>query len=505
MIAQVIVNHNSKAVDKLYDYRVPKEAEDKIGVGFRVIVPFGRGNQQKEAFVFKINEKSRAEELKEIESVVDKARVFDDKMLKLIYWMREKYLCSYIDIIRAVVPAGISAKPEEWIVIANPNVPLRSQTQKKIFDILSDNGGACEINYFMQFFENNVRTHISRMCENGALKLEYRENVKVKDRQIRVAKLDIDEADLNDETELLYKNRAYAQAKILEILSGNEFIAVSDLVKFADCSYNTVSALEKKGLIKLMNITVLRQPETVMEVKRSTPPQLNDEQKAAAEKISELINAEKYASALLYGVTGSGKTEVFMNAIENVIAKGKQAIMLVPEISLTPQTVNRFTSKFGKRIAIMHSGLSLGERYDQWKRIRSGEADIVIGARSAVFAPCNNIGIIIMDEEHEQTYKSEMPPRYETHEVAKFRAAQHDAVLLLASATPSVKSFQKALNGEHVLLKLTKRANEGHMPEVIITDMRKELEESATNLSSAAGCQKKSKKIFKIKNKRFYF
>ncbi len=484
MIAQVIVNHNSKAVDKLYDYRVPKEAEDKIGVGFRVIVPFGRGNQQKEAFVFKINEKSRAKELKEIESVVDKERVFDDKMLKLIYWMREKYLCSYIDIIRAVVPAGISAKPEEWIVIANPNVPLRSQTQKKIFDILNDNGGACEINYFMQFFENNVRAHISRMCENGVLKLEYRENIKVKDRQIRVAKLDIDEADLNDETELLYKNRAYAQAKILEILSGNEFIAVSDLVKFADCSYNTVSALEKKGLIKLMNITVLRQPETVMEVKRSTPPQLNDEQKAAAEKISELINAEKYASALLYGVTGSGKTEVFMNAIENVIAKGKQAIMLVPEISLTPQTVNRFTSRFGKRIAIMHSGLSLGERYDQWKRIRSGEADIVIGARSAVFAPCNNIGIIIMDEEHEQTYKSEMPPRYETHEVAKFRAAQHDAVLLLASATPSVKSFQKALNGEHVLLKLTKRANAGHMPEVIITDMRKELEEGNKSIFS---------------------
>lgn len=484
VIAQVIVNHNSKAVDKLYDYLVPQEMEKMLGVGFRVIVPFGRGNQKKEAFVFKLIENSKTGRLKTIESVVDKERVFDDKMLGLIYYMRERYLCSYIDALRVIVPTGISAAPEEWVKLENPYAKPRTQIGKKIIEILKDNGGACEINYFMQFFESNVRSHILRMCENGVLKIEYREHIKVKDRQIRAASLDIDEADVKDTVELLYKNRAYSQAKILEILSGNDYIAVSDLVKFADCSYNTVSALEKKGYVRLFNLTVERVPETVMDVKRTEARTLNEEQAFAVGEISNLVNEEKKSTVLLYGVTGSGKTEVFMNVISEVIKKGKQAIMLVPEISLTPQTVNRFASRFGKRIAVLHSGLSLGERYDQWKRIRSGEADIVIGARSAVFAPCSNIGVIIMDEEHEQSYKSEMLPRYETHEVAEFRAAQNNAVLLLGSATPSIGSFYKALSGEYKLLRLTRRANSAQMPEVIITDMRKEIEEGNRSVFS---------------------
>ena len=483
MIAQVIVNHNAGAVDKLYDYNVPVEMN--VEVGSKVIVPFGRGNREREAYVFKLCENSRATNLKNILSAGDGMPVFDEKMLKLVYWMRERYLCSFIDILRTVTPAGTAANPDEWIIISDKNIPMRSKTQKKIVEILEDNGGACEINYFMQFFETNIKSQIAKMCEAGILKKEFREQSKVRDKLLRVASINIDEADLNDEIDNLYKSRAFAQAKILDILAGNEFIAVSDLVKFAGCSYNTVNMLEKKGLIVLKNITVLRQPEVLTEIKKSFPPILNKQQQYAAEKIGELVTAGKNETVLLHGVTGSGKTEVFMNSIKRVIENGRQAIVLVPEISLTPQTMNRFISRFGERVAVLHSGLSLGERYDQWKRIKMGMADIIIGARSAVFAPCDNIGIIIMDEEHEQTYKSEMTPRYDTHEVAAFRAAQHNAPLVLASATPSVGSYYKAKKGEYMLLELTERANEkAEMPEVSVVDMRKELEDGNKSIFS---------------------
>lgn len=474
MIAQVIVNHNSHAVDKTYDYNVPDGLN--VEIGSKVIVPFGRGNREREAYVFKLCQKSSAQRVKDIISA-EEGTFFDEKTLRLIHWMRERYLCSYMDILRVVVPAGTSANPDEWIVIEDGKRCVKSEIRKKILEILSDNGGACEINYFMQFFDGNVKSNIAKMCEEGILKKEYREPSKVKDKLVRAAFLAIDESDLPEELDNLYKNRAYAQAKILDILSGNEFIAVSDLVKFAECSYNTVNMLEKKGLITLKNIEVFRSPDRISEMKRTEAPQLNEEQTVATHTIADLLEKGEHKTVLLHGVTGSGKTEVFMDAIKRTTEMGKQAIVLVPEISLTPQTVNRFLGRFGERIAVLHSGLSLGERYDQWKRIKRGDADIVIGARSAVFAPCDNIGIIITDEEHETTYKSEIAPRYDACEVAKFRAAQNNAVLLLASATPSVTDYYRAKRGEYLLLELTKRANAGKMPNVEITDMRKELEE----------------------------
>ena len=486
MIAQVIVNHRSKEVDKLYDYLVPEEMEQQVEVGSRVLVSFGRGNQQKEAYVFKICEKSKAKKLKSIISVDDCGRVFDDNMLELICWLRERCLCSYIDIIRAVVPAGTSIKPEEWIVLAQNADGIRSETKKKIVSVLTDNGDACEINYFMQFFESNVKPQISQMCADGILKREYRSGSRVHDKLLRVAALAVDESEALDAVEELNKRRAYSQAKMLDILADNEFIAVSDLVKFAESSYNAVSALEKKGLIRLENITVRRDPFRKKEIVHSEPPKLTDEQTAAANEIRAYIEKHEYKEILLHGVTGSGKTEVFMNAIAETVGRGRQALLLVPEISLTPQMVQRFINRFGERVAVFHSGLSLGERYDQWKRMRDGGADIAIGARSAVFSPFGNLGIIIMDEEHEQTYKSEMLPRYTTREVAEFRAAQTGAVLLLASATPDVGSYYRAKTGKYKLISMTKRPNAGAMPDVRVVDMRRELEEGNKSIFSRA-------------------
>lgn len=484
VVAQVIVNHNSKEVDKLFDYLIPPALEPEISVGSRILVPFGRGNRQLEAYVFKLCEKSKTKNLKPVLSVVEGGPVFDEKMLKLIYWMRERYLCSFIDILHVIVPAGISVKPEEWIVLNEKQASVQSEVKKKILEIIRENGGACEINYFMQFFENNIRTQISQLCASGILKKEYRDNNRVRDKIVRVAALAIDEDDVFDIIEGLNKRRAFAQAKMLEILIGNEFIAVSDLVRFADGSYNAVSSLEKKGLITLNNITVLREILSCEVTSKTEPPLYTEEQQKAVSQLKILIEKGEYSRVLLHGVTGSGKTEVFMNAISEVIKKGKQAILLVPEIALTPQMVQRFTDRFGSRIAVFHSGLSLGEKYDQWKKMRDGEADIVIGARSAVFAPFSNLGIIIMDEEHEQTYKSEMTPRYQTKEVAVFRAAQDQSVLLLASATPEVQSYYKASVGEYQLLEMKQRANRAQMPEVAVVDMRDELESGNKSIFS---------------------
>lgn len=484
MIAQVIVNHNSKEVDKLYDYLVPEELESEIKVGSRVMVMFGRGNSEREAFVFKLAATTKADKLKSVISVAEGGSVFSEKMLKLIYWIRERCLCSYMDVLRAVVPAGISVQPEEWLVLENENAPLKSETTKKIVEILKDNGGGCEINYFMQFFEENVSAAVSRLCSNGTIKKEYRDGSRIKEKKLRVAELAIEESDAAALAEDLKKRRAYAQAKMINILSGNDFIAVSDLVRYAESNYNAVNALEKKGYIRLKNITVIREINADKVYEPSEPPELTSEQKAAAEQIGKSIDGGKYDAFLLHGVTGSGKTEVFMNAIERVREKGKQALMLVPEISLTPQMVDRFMRRFGNRVAVFHSGLSLGEKYDQWRRMRDGDADIAIGARSAVFAPFENIGIIIIDEEHEQTYKSEMLPRYNAKEVAAFRAKQNDAVLLLASATPDVGSYYRAGRGEYKLLEMTKRANAGAMPEVRVVDMREELENGNKSIFS---------------------
>lgn len=480
MVAQVVVNHQSKQVDKLFDYLIPEGLQ--VTVGSRVIVPFGAGNRQKEAYVFGIAAGSRAKNLKEIIRLADAGRVFDEKMLDLIYWMREKYFCSFLDIIRAIIPAGTSVKPEEWIVLKADSAEGKD---RKLLDVLRNNGGAAEVNYLMQFFETNISAQLKKLCDAGVLKREYRDTRLVKDKTVRVASLAVSVDDAGELIGMLTKKRAAVQAKMLEILCMNEIVSLSDLIQFTEGSYNAISALEKKGYIRLKNIVVSRAVYRSRD-EALVPPELTKEQRQAVCAVEQDLEQGAYAGVLLHGVTGSGKTEVYMRLIERVINRGKQAVLLVPEIALTPQMVARFTSRFGERVAVFHSGLSLGEKYDEWKRMRDGEADIVIGARSAVFAPFSNIGIIIIDEEHETSYKSEMLPRYDTREVAAFRARQYGAVLLLASATPQVTSYYKAKAGEYRLLEMKNRVNSRRMPAVSIVDMRQELENGNKSVFSAA-------------------
>ena len=472
MVAEVIVNYKSKKVDKLYDYEIPYELDGKITVGSCVTVPFGRGNKPKEGYVFSVKEKSTARNLKQICNLSRQELLFDEKQCELVEWMRNKYLVTYLDAVRTLVPSGAAVSREEWIVLENSDV--KGSTAKQIVEILKENGGEMEINRLLGYFEANVSGSINLLQKSGAVKTIFKEHRSVTDKIVRVAELNIETEDVADTLKLLEKSNALIQAKMLDILSDCERLSLADLVHFSGGSYTALRTLEKKGYIKTFEVTVLRELPENFPLKDEPKP-LTKEQETVFKELLKTVNKNAFESYLLHGVTGSGKTEVYLQIIAEVRKKGKQAIMLVPEIALTPQTVARFRMRFGEDVAIIHSGLSLGERFDQWKKINNGMANVVVGARSAVFAPLKQIGAIIIDEEHEKSYKSEMSPRYDTYAVAEFRAKQHNALLLSASATPLVTDYYKAQNGYTKLLKMEHRFNNNKMPEVEIVDMRDEL------------------------------
>lgn len=278
------------------------------------------------------------------------------------------------------------------------------------------------------------------------------------------------------DSELIYEKLTSVQSRIFEIVSQVDSISVMDLAEFAGTTRSTINNMVKKGILQTVELKIERNPiKSVDSVKLSEPKKLTDEQQNILDYTSKLIDENLSRTILLRGITGSGKTEVYLRCVEHVLKAGKQAIVLVPEISLTPQMTQRFTERFGEKIAILHSRLSYGERYDAWQNIRDGRVNLVVGARSAVFAPFENLGLIVADEEHEGSYKSEMSPKYDAREVAKFRAKQNDAVLMLASATPSMESAYKSVSGEYDLVQIKNRYNKVELPEAEIVDMRFEL------------------------------
>ncbi|MGM9936765.1 MAG: primosomal protein N', partial [Candidatus Ornithomonoglobus sp.] len=388
-------------------------------------------------------------------------------------FMHERYLATYLEIIHTMIPSGTSVKSVEWILLKDKErYREKSENCKKVIELLEDNGGGMDIYSLSSYFEKDIKNTVAKLREAGVLAREYRQTRDINKKKLRAVRL----AAEPDEAQLFYDNsKSKIQKRMLSILMSNEFLSTADLVRFSMGNYSALSALVKNGIAEFFDLYIDR-PVYDTQGCLSTPPEPTPEQAAAISAINSAIDEADGETILLHGVTGSGKTEVFMRSISHAVEQGKTALLLVPEISLTPQMVSRFVSRFGARIAILHSGLSLGERYDQWSRIMNGDADIVIGARSAVFAPLDNIGIIIIDEEHSDTYKSEMSPRYHAREAAIYRAQTSGAATLLASATPSMESYNKAKNKEYRLLEMKRRYNENRMPEIEIIDMRAELE-----------------------------
>ncbi len=490
MVARVIINSNTLSTDQLYDYIIPPCLETVLKTGMRIKVPFGRGNRFREAYVYEIVQKSECYGLKSVSDIISDKVYFGKKEVELIEFMRHRYFCSYMSAIRCFVPAGVNVKYVNYISIS-PDADsemLEKYCQKlsvgaKIIKCIQSYGAMSEDELKLETGKTSIKTVLNKLNDKGFILVEQREYENVKDTYKTYVELAIDRHEAYGLIDSIGQ-RAPARARILEILSENYDIELSELLMYAETSKSTLDALYEKGIINYRKVVCNDSNISYDASYKKEKPELTPTQTAVVEEISTSIPKDEKSAFLIHGVTGSGKTEVYLSLMEKAIKHGKSAIMLVPEISLTPQMISQIFSRFGDDVAVLHSKLTVKQRFNQWNRIKNKEVQIAVGARSAIFAPFDDVGLIIIDEEHESTYKSEMSPRYNAIEIARYIANRDKATLVLASATPSVDDYYKQERNAYKLLTMPERINKGPLPEVKIADMRKEIEEGNMSIFS---------------------
>lgn len=415
-IAKVLINTSVKTLNKVYDYLIPLSLENEAILGKRVEVDFGRGRKNEEGIIVKIEEKTKEEiknigyKIKEIISILDNESYIDEKKLKLAKYISHIYFCNVYDALKLMLPPGTKSK--------NSSKSLKTKQNTLVKLIKSHD-------VIMQDIENDVITSAKHI-------------------------------------------------KLLTFLMYNEYVLINDIIEGLDISRAVVNTVVKNGYIMLEKVDVKEDLLEDYSVKRDSAKKPTKEQQEAINKIGKLIYDETFNTSLLFGVTGSGKTEVYLQLIEKVLVQGRTAIVLVPEISLTFQTVTRFIARFGNRVAVLHSKMTISKRKEEFKRIKNGEVDIVVGARSAIFAPLENLGLVIIDEEHDSSYYSQTTPKYSTKEVASYICKQNNAVLLLGSATPEISTYYKAKNNQIELATMTQRPGESLLPNIEIVNMKQD-------------------------------
>ncbi|WP_445429540.1 primosomal protein N' [Bacillus atrophaeus] len=466
--AEVIVDVSTKNIDRPFDYKIPENLKGMIKTGMRVIVPFGPRKIQ--GFVTAVKETSdlAGKSVKEVEDLLDLTPVLTKELMDLSSWLSDKTLSFKITALQAMLPAALKAKYEKELKISGDD-PLPPQIER----LFSERKSLL----YSDIPDRETLKLIQKCVQKGNIDVTYQVKQKTNKKMIRMIQAKVPKEELAKQAARLSQNASKQQAVLHFFISGQEGLKLSaaDLCKKTNTSAATLKTLIQKGLLQESHEEVYRDPYQDRMFKKTKPLALTDEQSAAYESIRETLDQDEHKVFLLHGVTGSGKTEIYLQSIEKVLAKGKEAIVLVPEISLTPQMVNRFKGRFGSQVAVMHSGLSTGEKYDEWRKIHRNEVRLVVGARSAIFAPFENLGMIIIDEEHESSYKQEEMPRYHAKEVAIKRAEHHSCPVVLGSATPTLESFARAKKGVYELLSLKSRVNQQVMPEVSLVDMREEL------------------------------
>lgn len=481
-------------VDSKFSYAIPEGLLEKAKIGVRALAPFGRSDKETEGVIVELTDNPEIENVKEIIDILDDEPFYSGEMLKLTKWMSEYYFSSWGDAIKTATPAGVNIISKRVVNINElqnrdeilSELAKSAPLQAQILTTLAWEGKMTIKKLKARLNNQGLYSALSSLESKGYISISTQISAPlIKPVTAHVVRLIKPVPNVIVEMEDI-RRKSPKQAQTLEMLIAREdqLTLLSDLAKLVDTTTASIKSLEKRGYISLEEIEIFRDPlegELFIESKNL---KLNQDQSQALNDIIQSIEKEKHEIFLLYGVTASGKTEVYMQAIGKMLEKGKGSIVLVPEISLTPQTVFRFASRFGKRVTVLHSKMSLGERYDQWRRIKSGQADIVVGARSAIFAPMPNLGLIVIDEEHETSYKQDDTPRYHAREVAIKRAEITNAVVVLGSATPSLESFYKATRKEYRLLNLPTRIDDVKMPPVEVVDMRLEL------------TQKKNRSIF---------
>lgn len=479
MIASVIVDVPAKQTDRPFDYRIPEHLEGVITPGMRVVVPFGPRKIQ--GFVISIQPSSEFEKLRDIIAPMDIVPVLNNELLQLGDWLSEETLCYRISAYQVMLPAALKAKYEKKIRVTI-DVNLLPPVLQRVF----------EKTQMVPFdtIEKDAWRVLQKEIANGHVEIIYEVKERVNKKKRRYVMPHVNEKGLSDSLKLL-SIQATKQREIIEFFLANPApVPLQNLINLLNTSSSAIKGLVNKGILREEEVEVYRDPYENRVFERTEALPLTSEQKRAISPVLQTIEENLHQVFLLYGVTGSGKTEVYLQSIQRVLEKGKEAIVLVPEISLTPQMVKRFKGRFGDEVAVMHSGLSNGEKYDEWRKIQRKEVKVVVGARSAIFAPFENLGIIIIDEEHETSYKQEENPRYHARDVAIQRAKKYGCPVVLGSATPALESFARAKKGVFELLNLPSRMNSGPMPHVEVVDMREELREGNRSMFSRALMEK---------------
>lgn len=472
-IASVIVDNSSRDIDRTFDYGIPLDFENIIRVGMRVVIPFGHGNKNLEGYVIEIKSSTEYvyDKIKFIIDVIEDDIIFNDEMINLAYFMKDNYNCTYLDAFKTIMPGGVNLKENIYIRLkSNAHGNLEERFGYLIKLLTPDK--FVNLKTIVKMTNKNIlRSSLKEMERLGIieLKIEMEQGVNIKTQEIYYP----GEADLIKEFLLNHSLRVKKQAEILrQMVDNKDELTMADLCKKYQCSNAVIKALEEKQLLQKKTLEVYR--NAVNKNYEYPKPRLTDNQLSA---INNIIDRYKNGEniTLIHGVTGCGKTEIYLNLVEKFINDGHEAIVLVPEISLTPQTVERFVGRFGDIVAVLHSRLSEGERYDEWRKIKRGISKVVIGARSAIFAPLKNLKLIIIDEEHEYSYKSEVTPKYHVRDIAEYRANANGGLLVMGSATPSLEAYYRAVNGKYNLVEIKDRFDNKSLPDIEIIDMRNEL------------------------------
>ena len=491
LLARVAVSSVPYAADKLYTYRIPDELAPEAASGKRVLIPFGRGNRRSEGFVLDIVREEDKPAYKPIDAFLDDMPLLDSRDIRLVRWMKARYFCTYYDALKTLLPGGVWLKSREiWKL--NDDISAEealgavepdSLEETLLCAVLGAKGA--ERAALNELGGEKTGRALHAMAEQGILVCETTMKQRLGDKKARMVSLCVSAEDALAAVEPKRRSAPVRYA-VIELLCREGTLSSTEISYYTGATMQTLRGLNKSGLVEFSEQEVLRVSAPAPSAHEDAPITLNEEQQAAYEGLTALLEREGGSAALLYGVTASGKTQVYLKLIERLLARGKTAMLLVPEIALTPQMMQRFSARFGSDAVMLHSALPLTERYDQWKRIRRGEVRVVLGTRSAVFAPLPNLGLIILDEEQEGSYQSENPPRYHARDIAQFRCAQRDALVLLGSATPTVETAYYAKRGRYQVFSLHKRFNDLPLPEVLIADMKDELRQgNDTSIGSA--------------------
>ena len=470
--ARIAVYNIAYTADRPFSYLIPEDMYEAAVCGVRVIVPFGRGGRKRVGLILSVADEVPSMKLKSVLSVVDREPVVSPEMMRMILWLKENTFCTFYEALRTILPSGMNISiNEKYSFCEDADFTCLTDEERNLAGFLKNAASEREFDELLESSsENGKRQVIESLVSKGVIRRVSETSQRVKDKTMRMIKLT--EACVNEPGMFRFTPK---QKQVINLLSENGSASVKEVCYICSVTEAVIKNLIKNGACEEFSVPDYRLPgEEKYEPDALGKIVLSEAQNRVFSRVSEVISEGRPHCFLLHGVTGSGKTSVFIKLIEKTLSEGKTAMLLIPEISLTPQIVENFCRLFGGTVSVIHSNLSLGQRLEEYRRIEAGLSKIVVGTRSAVFAPLENIGLIIMDEEGERSYKSDSAPRYTTSAVAKERCRTHGAVLLLGSATPSVESYYYASKGVYELLELTERFNKSDLPHVEIVDMNAE-------------------------------